>query len=603
MDSNNKLLYNDAVAHLKANAAIFTDEGATAPVHYDWWKGQYEQPDQAQPYNRPACFFEFGEVEWQSGGGFKRTGLQQITVHVVQDIYSDSADGNAGKATFETKTDYADLVDTLLDGFRATCSGKWTSLGDEPDNDNDNLHIRKLIYRARVWKEEGKLFKKTDSLSRFSDEELVEGLTQPKINGLAEPATWQNSDLSIVQEIPAGDIYDAPDVNHIDSNGAPVPTPAGVAFVATLISDPRFAGAELADDNTYIDLYFTEAMYSTALASGALEIADLNLTFQKNGGDATAASISSITKLDGTSALEGGEIGIRLLALNITGTPSGVETITISPVLDAVFDAGGNAMSTSESETITLRQGYSADAILVFDRIEAGSGETLTAAEKSDIDALVRSVTWANYQFFLPFFGLETVAKSKVCWVTGKVITLVNAPTWTKAGGFTLNSGSAQYLNAIFNPALDGLHINNHTIGIGLGNYPAAGDHALCGVVDGSGAKAIELRDAGTNRFYAGGDSNTEAVISPGNWAPNTRYYGKKVASNDQRIYEGSTLLNSNAPTKEGLPNKNLYVGAVNWTAPAYLTGAITDALIGVGGLDIATHENAMSNWKTNRGI
>jgi hypothetical protein len=415
-------------------------------------------------------------------------------------------------------------------------------------------------------------------------------------------AIYKNSDGSFEQLLSPRQIYTAPDISHVDSDGTVITLPANKPFTATLATDPRFAGAKIADDNTYIDLYFTEEAYNTALASGALAIADLNLTFAQNGGDATAASISSLTKLDGTTALEGGEIGIRVF-LSITGTPSGVETIAINPVIDSVFDPDGNAMQTLESETITLRQGYSADAILVFDRIEAGSGETLTAAEKSDIDALVRSVTWANYQFFLPFFGLETVAKSKVCWVTGKVITLVNAPTWTKAGGFALSAASAQYLNPGFNPFVDGLDINNHTIGIGLGNYPAAGTHALCGTVDGGATKAIELRDAGTVKFYAGGDSNTEGVTYPGDWLANTRYYGKKVAANDQRIYEGSTLLNSNAPTTGDLPNKNLYIGAVNWTSPAYLAGSITDALIGVGGLDIAAHENAMANWKTNRKI
>lgn len=214
-------------------------------------------------------------------------------------------------------------------------------------------------------------------IDRSADALLSEALSQEKINSIADPGIYKNSDESFTQAIPSGTTYTAPDVVHKDSDGTEVPTPANVPFAAKLMTDPRFAGAELDDENAYIDIYFSEAEYSTALASGALEPLDFNLAFAQNGGDATAASISGLKKLDGATALEGGEIAVRA-TLSITGTPSGVETITISPVADSVFDADGNAMATTESVTAILNPSYSAETTAYKDRVLLGGGELIS---------------------------------------------------------------------------------------------------------------------------------------------------------------------------------------------------------------------------------
>jgi hypothetical protein len=97
---------------------------------------------------------------------------------------------------------------------------------------------------------------------------------------------------------------------------------------------PSIQGWSLASDLSYVDVTFSEGMYSTSGGSGPLTASDFTLTFNQNGGTATAASISSVTKTNG-SALTGGETVVRV-HLSITGTPSGVETIEIRP-----FDAEG----------------------------------------------------------------------------------------------------------------------------------------------------------------------------------------------------------------------------------------------------------------------
>ena len=115
----------------------------------------------------------------------------------------------------------------------------------------------------------------------------------------------------------------------------------------------------IANNNTYIDIVLTEAVYNASAGSGALEVADFTLTFAQNSGNATGASISSVKQNDNVaegsaSALAGGEIVIRAF-LSITGTPSGVETITITPVnATSIYDLAGNAMPTSANVVLTL---------------------------------------------------------------------------------------------------------------------------------------------------------------------------------------------------------------------------------------------------------
>ena len=91
-----------------------------------------------------------------------------------------------------------------------------------------------------------------------------------------------------------------------------------------------------------------EGVYNTSGGSGALETTDFTMTFAQNSGNATAASISSIKNNSG-NALSGGESVIRI-NLSITGTPSGVETITITPASStSIYDVAGNAMATSQT--------------------------------------------------------------------------------------------------------------------------------------------------------------------------------------------------------------------------------------------------------------
>jgi len=127
-----------------------------------------------------------------------------------------------------------------------------------------------------------------------------------------------------------------------------------IVALAETAQPPTGSSADLAADNTYIDITMSTAVYNATGGSGALETTDFTLTFAQNSGSATAASISSVKQNDDTAeasatALAGGETVIRIF-LSITGTPSGVETITITPVDgSSIYDASDRAMSSSQT--------------------------------------------------------------------------------------------------------------------------------------------------------------------------------------------------------------------------------------------------------------
>ncbi|WP_165921124.1 S-layer homology domain-containing protein [Paenibacillus albiflavus] len=117
---------------------------------------------------------------------------------------------------------------------------------------------------------------------------------------------------------------------------------------------PTIIGHILGNGNAYIDVMFSEGIFTTSNGSGALTSSDLRLNFTRNNGSASSVSIHSLKKTDGGD-LTGGETTIRVM-LDITGIPNGNETIEVVPVDGAsIFDLAGNAVESSQSSgTVTL---------------------------------------------------------------------------------------------------------------------------------------------------------------------------------------------------------------------------------------------------------
>ncbi|HYE81479.1 MAG TPA: Ig-like domain-containing protein [Clostridia bacterium] len=115
---------------------------------------------------------------------------------------------------------------------------------------------------------------------------------------------------------------------------------------------PQIISSKLANGNQYIDLSFNDRLYGKN--SAPLAPSDFQLSFAANGGSASNVSIKSIKKNDSidetkASPLMYGEQEVRIF-LDITGTPSGEETIEIKPAGgQSIFNFFKDAMAESQT--------------------------------------------------------------------------------------------------------------------------------------------------------------------------------------------------------------------------------------------------------------
>ncbi|MFH1361804.1 MAG: Ig-like domain-containing protein, partial [bacterium] len=147
----------------------------------------------------------------------------------------------------------------------------------------------------------------------------------------------------------------------------------------------------VAPDNSSVVLVLNEGVYNTENGSGALDINDFSITFTRNGGSATNATIGSLDDCFG-GGLAGGESMVDA-NLSITGTPSGVETVEIKAVADSIYDVVGNAMAnTQTTNALTLADQQSPSVTNVTSTKDNGAytineviGITVTFDEAVDV--------------------------------------------------------------------------------------------------------------------------------------------------------------------------------------------------------------------------
>ena len=127
-----------------------------------------------------------------------------------------------------------------------------------------------------------------------------------------------------------------------------------IMFRTEDISPPIINQSLLASTNEFITISFNEGVYSSEQGSGAINTSDFSLIFNSNGGNCTNANLSAITKIDGEE-LEGGESSAKFF-LQLSGSPSGIETFSLSPInSSSIFDFEGNGMlSISSTDNLTL---------------------------------------------------------------------------------------------------------------------------------------------------------------------------------------------------------------------------------------------------------
>ncbi len=120
---------------------------------------------------------------------------------------------------------------------------------------------------------------------------------------------------------------------------------------------PTITKSEWEADASYVDITFSEPVYSKDDGTGALTVDDFDIEFEANDGTATGVTVLAVRAADGdmpetASELVGGETKVRVF-LSVEGTPTGVETISVTPADGAsIFDLAGNAITADQSTAI-----------------------------------------------------------------------------------------------------------------------------------------------------------------------------------------------------------------------------------------------------------
>ena len=224
---------------------------------------------------------------------------------------------------------------------------------------------------------------------------------------------------------------------------------------------PMILSSVLSSDNSFVDLTMSEAVYNTINGSGALEASDFTLTLTQNSGNTSAVTISSIKKNDNATegsatALSGGEAVVRVF-LNITGTPSGVESIAITPVNESsIYDLAGNSMVTTQSNGVKV----------LNDKLVATTSKILLRSDNRTIEITFSEPVFSDcngsaldINDFVISFGGGKYADKHTDFVTIPASISINGNIYTL--GFSTPSVPYGQEKAIFNPAANSIYDAN----------------------------------------------------------------------------------------------------------------------------------------------
>ena len=116
---------------------------------------------------------------------------------------------------------------------------------------------------------------------------------------------------------------------------------------------PSIVSSAIAEDDSYLEIRFSEGMFTEATGNGALETSDFEISFNQNGGTATGVDIDYMSNTSG-SALEGGEDTVRF-SIAVQGESTGLEQVMIRTQSNAsIFNSFGIGLLRSASITQNL---------------------------------------------------------------------------------------------------------------------------------------------------------------------------------------------------------------------------------------------------------
>ena len=206
---------------------------------------------------------------------------------------------------------------------------------------------------------------------------------------------------------------------------------------------PIITQTQIALDNSSVSLSFSEAIYNTIGGSGIIEVSDFSLTLTQGNASLSSSTPSSVS-------INGNTI---TLGLPISGIPNGEELLSISPVVNSIYDTHGNAVEVSQNNnTIHLIPNIVAtDLVLYLDAANngsyAGSGNNWYDLSGYDNHGVLDGATYSsNGGGSISFDGtndrvtipddnsLDFTSEITISYLLEKTGTLINSPYIVKGG-------------------------------------------------------------------------------------------------------------------------------------------------------------------------
>ena len=122
-------------------------------------------------------------------------------------------------------------------------------------------------------------------------------------------------------------------------------TQTGNTASVNYIANPEISSVSLAADNSTITVTTSKSVYNSSGGSSDLEASDFALSISGGSADLTSATPTSISKTSQT---------IWVLGVGLTGTPTGAETLTVTPVANSIYYSTYPMSTTQTGNTASI---------------------------------------------------------------------------------------------------------------------------------------------------------------------------------------------------------------------------------------------------------
>lgn len=142
-----KDIFKTICDRVKAGEQIFQELNLAPIRHFDLFKGQYLNPDQVQPYELPALFYQYS-VLWDEAGSNTQKGACTVTIHLELDGMAESYEGSSDQDTALMAFDYFMLVNVLLQGLEGEDFTGLKRKTDDPDLSPSATTVHLITYET-----------------------------------------------------------------------------------------------------------------------------------------------------------------------------------------------------------------------------------------------------------------------------------------------------------------------------------------------------------------------------------------------------------------------------------------------------------------------